>query len=186
MQQYIKLLCSDKEKAVARKIDSPKDFKFLHDQIYARLNLLVSVSTLKRIWGYVEHKATPRESTLSIFAQYLGYRDFYDYVNRCSTRQEVQSSPVIHRKLVVEEELCVGDKVRLTWQPMRVCDVEYLGLASFRVISSVNTRLTTGDTFRCTLIIEHEPLYIDDLHHGDLAPMTYVCGKRDGVTFERL
>ena len=77
-----------------------------------------------------------------------------------------------------------GDCLRLTWQPDRVCDVVYLGNLTFRVEASTNTRLRRGDTFQCSLIIEGEMLYIDNLIQGDAPAIAYVCGKKSGVRYE--
>lgn len=62
--------------------------------------------------------------------------------------------------------------------------MEYLGDLTFRVVASANTRLLEGDTFRCSLIIEGEPLYLDDLRQGNNPSIVYVCGKRTGVMYE--
>jgi hypothetical protein len=43
-----------------------------------------------------------------------------------------------------------------------------------------------GDTFLCGLIIEGEPLYLDELQHNNEPPVAYVCGKKGGVRFEKL
>lgn len=45
-------------------------------------------------------------------------------------------------------------------------------------------RLREGDTFECSLIIEGEPLYLDNLKQGELPAIAYVCGKKTGVFFE--
>ncbi|MBQ4292995.1 MAG: hypothetical protein II752_09760 [Muribaculaceae bacterium] len=84
------------------------------------------------------------------------------------------------------DDLLVGDVVRLLWQPERVCDVVYLGDLKFRVVASVNTRLREGDTFQANMIVEGEPLYIDNLRQADRQLIAYVCGKISGVMFERL
>jgi len=93
---------------------------------------------------------------------------------------------VLSRRLNVANTLRRGDKVRLTWQPDRICDIEYLGELEFRVVLSENTRLKAGDTFECNLIIEGEPLYLDNLRQGSHQPIAYVCGKKSGVLFEIL
>jgi hypothetical protein len=62
--------------------------------------------------------------------------------------------------------------------------VEYLGDLTFQVIASENTRLRTGDTFQVSLIIEREPLYLDNLIQDGKQPIAYVCGKKSGVMFE--
>ena len=183
-------LRTDIETALKKKLQTPKDFEFLRERIYARLHILVSRTTLMRLWGYVDEEVTPRKGTLDILSKFLGYRDWLQYQENACLAKEQQSSPVMSRKLSVSSDLSIGEKLRLTWQPGRVCDVEYLGELSFRVIASENTRIQPGDTFQCSLIIEGEPLYLDNLRKGDgsssAETIAYVCGKKTGVNFEHL
>ena len=177
-------LCSEIETALGRRIQTPKDFQYLSERIYSRLHVMVSATTLKRLWGYLADDVEPRRATLGILARFLGYRDWEDYCAHSAALPETQSSPVMSRRLSVAAELRAGDCVRLAWLPDRVCEVEYLGDSRFRVVSSANTRLRTGDTFECCLMVDGEPLYIDNLRQGDAAPVAYVCGKRSGIRFE--
>ena len=181
-------LCSDVETALKKKLCTPKDFEYLRERIYARLHILVSRTTLMRLWGYIEKDVTPRKGTLDILSRFLGYKDWEGFQENAMLPKEQQSSPVMSRKLSVSTELRMGDKLRLTWQPDRVCDVEYLGNLSFKVIASENTRILPGDTFQCSLIVEGEPLYLDNLRKGDgsssVDPIAYVCGKKTGVNYE--
>ena len=170
--------------ALSHKIKTPKDFDFLRENIYARLHMLVSRTTLMRVWGYLNEDVTPRNGTLSILAEFLGYRDWEDYCKNAILSKEQQSNPVLNRRLSVASSLDPGDCLRLTWQPDRVCDVVYLGNLTFRVEASTNTRLRRGDTFQCSLIIEGEMLYIDNLIQGDAPAIAYVCGKKSGVRYE--
>ena len=183
-------LRTDIETALKKKLQTPKDFEFLRERIYARLHILVSRTTLMRLWGYVDEEVTPRKGTLDILSKFLGYRDWLQYQENACLAKEQQSSPVMSRKLSVKSDLYIGERLRLTWQPGRVCDVEYLGNQSFRVIASENTRIQPGDTFQCSLIIEGEPLYLDNLRKGDgsssAETIAYVCGKKTGVNFEHL
>lgn len=183
-------LRTDIETALKKKLQTPKDFEYLRERIYARLHTLVSRTTLMRLWGYVDEEVTPRKGTLDILSRFLGYLDWESYQENASLPKEQQSSPVMSRKLNVNSDLYIGERLRLTWQPDRVCDVEYLGELSFRVIASENTRIQPGDTFQCSLIIEGESLYLDNLRKGDgsssAETIAYVCGKKTGVNFEHL
>ena len=183
-------LRTDIETALKKKLQTPKDFEFLRERIYARLHILVSRTTLMRLWGYVDEEVTPRKGTLDILSRFLGYQDWESYQENASLPKEQQSSPVMSRKLNVNSDLYIGERLRLTWQPDRVCDVEYLGELSFRVIASENTRILPSDTFQCSLIVEGEPLYLDNLRKGDgstsAETIAYVCGKKTGVNFEHL
>ena len=129
-----KKLCKEIETALHRQMKTPKDFDFLKERIYERLNILVSSTTLKRIWGYLDEGVTPREKTLDVLTQFLGYRDWEEYTQHANNPKESQSSPVMNRKISVKEDLALGDSIRLTWQPDRVCDIEYLGDLTFKVI----------------------------------------------------
>ena len=180
-----KKLCKEIEAALNRRMQTPKDFEFLGNRVYARLHVLISRTTLMRIWGYIEKDVQPRVSTLNILSQFLGYKDWESFQENVKLPKEQQSNPIMSRKLSVSE-LVRGDRLRLTWQPERVCDIEYLDDLNFRVIASANTRLHVGDTFQCSLILEGEPLYIDNLKQGDQQPTAYVCGKKSGVYFEFL
>lgn len=181
-------LRSEVEAALKKKLCTPKDFEYLRERIYARLHTLVSRTTLMRLWGYVDENVTPRKGTLDILSRFLGYKDWEGFQENASLLKEQQSSPVMSRKLSVSSDLYIGERLRLTWQPGRVCDVEYIGDLSFRVIASENTRIQPGDTFQCSLIVEGEPLYLDNLRKGDSSssakPVAYVCGKKTGVNFE--
>ena len=179
----IQQLCADIETAVGQRMCTPKDFTLLHERIYNRLGIMISPTTLKRIWGYLSSDYQASHSSLSILARFLGYRGWEDYLQREAEGTELPSSPVMSRRLTTEE-LRLGSELRLTWQPNRVCIVRYEGKSVFRVLSSENTRLREGDTFRCGLFIEGEPLYIDDWTHDTQPPVAYVCGKRSGIRYE--
>jgi hypothetical protein len=180
-----KPICIDIEKAIGKEVRTPKDFEELRGRIYERLHLMISSTTLKRIWGYLNDNVQTRPGTLDILAQYIGYSNFQDYTNsKVQYQEEIQSSPVMSRKLNVQDELSVNDKLLLTWHPNRQCEIIYMGNLSFRVLSSCNTRILRGDTFTCSLFIEGEPLYIDNLQQGSKPPVAYVCGKMSGIRFE--
>ena len=182
----IENLRNEIEVAIHRRLATPKDFEALREMIFLRLHILVSATTLKRIWGYIDDSVSTRRSTLDILARYIGYADFDAYENgTVGDIAESPSSPIMARRIDVHEQLQPGDMIRLTWQPGRICDVEYRGDRVFCVVASQCTRLKAGDTFKCSLMIEDEPLYIDMLVTADsVTPTAYVCGKKSGIHFE--
>ena len=182
-----KPFCIDIEKAISKEVRTPKDFEELRERIYKRLHIIISSTTLKRIWGYLNDNVQTRPGTLDILAQFIGYPSFQLYANsKAQYQEEIQSSPVLSRKLNVQDELNVNDKLLLTWHPNRQCKIIYMGNLSFKVLSSCNTRILSGDTFTCSLLIEGEPLYIDNLQQGNSPSTAYVCGKKSGIRFERI
>ena len=70
------------EQKVGRKIRTPKDFDYLYSCIYDKCGTMVSISSLKRIWGYVATDSSPRLSTLDPLAQFVGYSDWDAFVEQ--------------------------------------------------------------------------------------------------------
>ena len=48
------------------KVKTSVDFECLSEDITFNTKQIISSSTLKRIWGYVDYKFLPRESTLDV------------------------------------------------------------------------------------------------------------------------
>ena len=87
-QQAIEALREAIERTVGKKIQTPKDFDFLSQLIEERCGEHVSVSTLKRVWGYVTSNSLPRRSTLNILAQLIGKQDWDDF---CDSEHNVDT-----------------------------------------------------------------------------------------------
>ncbi|MDE6536308.1 MAG: hypothetical protein K2K82_09935 [Muribaculaceae bacterium] len=177
-------LCSSIEDTIGRKMQTPKDFKHLSEEIFNRVHSLISSSTLMRVWGYIESDVKPRVNTLTQLARFAGFRDWEDFLQM--DHKNRQSSVVICRHLNVSTDIQRGQMLRLRWLPDRVCDIIYRGNLYFEVIRSEHTGLKPGATFMCPLIIEGEPLYLDNVVQYDIPGSGYVCGKRNGVTFNFL
>lgn len=174
------------EQVLGRTLRTPKDFEQLSAAIHHRLGVMLSRNTLRRLWGNMEDVAQPRRSTLDFVARFLGYTDMDDFAAQAGKELSDTSNAVMSRRIHVGTELRWGECLRLTWLPDRVCDVKYNGSLHFSVVASQNTKLKVGDTFLCGLIIEGEPLYLDELQHNNEPPVAYVCGKKGGVRFEKI
>ncbi|WP_350285070.1 hypothetical protein [uncultured Croceitalea sp.] len=70
---------------------STHDFEQLANAIHIKTGVLLSVSTLKRLWGKVKHSNKPNRSTLDALAKYLEHEDWTIYVN---TRNVVENEPI--------------------------------------------------------------------------------------------
>ena len=96
----IELLRKAVEQKAGRNMRTPKDFDFLSHCIFEDCHQMVSSSTLKRIWGYVQSDSTPRSSSLTPLAQYIGYTDWEDYVSKQEAAPSIadaQPSKKTHR-----------------------------------------------------------------------------------------
>ena len=77
-----------------------------------------------------------------------------------------------------------GQRLIITWRPDRRIVVRHRDNGHFEILEAENTKLRVGDTFRCHLMIQHEPLYLDDVVHLGQPTMAYVAGQKDGVMVE--
>ena len=69
----------------------------LSGTIQEHTKILLSSTTLKRIWGRVNYQSSPSINTLNTLAQFAGYLNWRDFKNK----SEIQSAPIksINRKL---------------------------------------------------------------------------------------
>lgn len=182
-EKQIQELKESVETMIGKKLKGPKDFCNLSDQVFNRLKIVISPTTLKRLWGYLNEGGTPRKSTLSILSQFIGYRDWEDFCSSPKDSSFVQSNFILARK-ISSFSLSKGDRLKINWLPDRFCLVSYNGNMNFTVLESKNAKIQAGDTFDCSIFIEGEPMYLDNLVHEKYKGISYIAGKKDGIRFE--
>ena len=75
-QQYFSALCQALEEKMGKRMHTSKDFEALAASIFEQTHQLISASTLKRLWGYLDEGVTPRRTTLDLLSQFLGYAEW--------------------------------------------------------------------------------------------------------------
>lgn len=168
------------EESVGRKINTPTDFSFLTGVIAERCHETLGVTTLKRIWGYVEGYDTMRHSTLSILARCVGFHDWDDFLQNHNKKSS--SSQVVLGQVLDVAQLLENEQVRVTWAPDRRCIFLHRGAGCFEVVASENSKLRIGDTFHCSYFIIGQPLYLDNFVRGHKPPTMFVIGNKGGLT----
>ena len=165
---------------LGRTLESPQDFEYLSEQIQSKTGEYLSPTTLKRLFGHIPYDGQPRAATLSILARYAGYNGWQDYQDK----QHVESG-FVSTKRIVTEELAVGQKIELGWNPNRECLIEYLGEKRFVVLHSQNSKLQIGDRFTATQFLIGQPLTATDvvvLRNAENTLDTYIAGAKSGLT----
>lgn len=137
-------------------------------------------STLKRLWGYVPSRTTPRLSTLDLLARYAGYKDFKVF---CEGLHAKDSSDFItSRTCITTADLIPGDRICIGWAPNRLVTLSYKGNDSFEVIESFHAMLQKGDVIETSCFFLGWPLYVPGiLRSGQMTP-PYIAGKAHGLT----
>lgn len=177
-QEDFEQLKKEVEALVGRTIKSPRDFEFLSRQIQGYTRESISVSTLKRMWGYVASISKPGLYNLNLLSRMVGYSDWDAFVG--GQNGDYSSRFFVKSKLIADA-LGVGDRVRLTWQPGRIVTIKYQGHDVFLVEESQKSKLAVGDTFTCHQFVAEEPLYLTNLSHPHVPLCNYVAGQKGGI-----
>ena len=178
------LLKQEVEWILGHKLSKAADFEQLSHLLLSHTRERLSPTTLKRFWGYLKkEEVETRPHTLDVLARFVGYRDYEVFCDQTENKDEVQSG-IKTEERVTAEDLRRGQRLVITWRPDRRIVVRHKEYGHFEIVEAKNTKLSVGDTFRCHLMIQHEPLYLDDVVHQGMPPMAYVAGQRDGVVVE--
>ncbi len=180
-QEDLERLKKEVEKLVGRTVSSPKDFEFLHRQIAGCTHETVSVSTLKRIWGYVLCESKPSRFSLDVLSRMIGYPCWDAFTG--GTEGGCASSRFFANSKLIAGSLDVGDRVRLTWNPGRIVTIVYQGKDEFCVEESVNSKLSKGDTFFCPQFVTGETAYFSNLRHPGVDLCNYAAGQSGGFSW---
>ena len=179
-----KLLKQEVERILGRQLTEARDFEQLSHLLLLHTRERLSPTTLKRFWGYLKNeKVQIRPHTLDVLARFVGYKNYEDFCAKAERSDEVQSGIKSEEKITTEN-MRRGQRLVITWRPDRRIVIRHLGNSQFEGIEAVHTKLSVGDTFRCHLMIQHEPLYLDEVVHQGLSAMVYVAGQKDGVVIE--
>ncbi len=122
------------EKTVGLPLRTPGDFEMLIGDIHQRTGSLLSLSTVKRFWGYVDKGREgyrARQTTLDILSQFVGFHDWAAFC-LATVEGDDDSGPMVNRHLFVKEQQRTGDVQR---------DLRRKGIARSR-------RLAEEGTFR--------------------------------------
>lgn len=174
------------EKSIGRKLNTTTDYQYLEGVVWGRTNKMLSLSTLKRVWGYVEGYCSIRRSTLDILAKTVGYTSFEVFVNDYCNSEEAVSSKRLLTTVFSEQDVPVEGRVEITWNPMRRVLLKHLGKCKFVVEESENSKLSVGDTFSCLAFCLNQPLYLSEYVHKGSAPGYFVVGNKGGLTSVRV
>jgi len=160
-----------------KSVKNPSDFEGLASAIENTVAQPVSISTLKRLWGYVSYGSEPRISTLDILSRYVGRTDFRDL---CLELQ--QTSSFFEADKVLSSDLEKGTIIELGWMPDRTVRMEYMGADRYVVKDSLNSKLKEGDIIETAQFIKGQPLFIGSVLRNGQQLQAYVAGKSKGLT----
>lgn len=161
---------------------TPSDFNEVSSLIQKKVGHSISLSSLKRLWGYVDYKSFPSPNTLNILCRFNGFYDWADYLQRFELPEQEESSEFIGNTVVDADSLNRGDILLVYWEQDKSCELEYLSDHRFLVVSSYNIKLIADDTFTMHSVCVGLPFYAACIHRGDMLIPGYVGAKASGVS----
>ena len=158
------------------------DFNALYATIRSRTNETVGVSTLRRLWGYIDSYANIRNTTLDVLCRLVGIPDWHTFLADHCGQSDMQTSHRVINATVDTHALPAGARLVIEWNPNRRLVVQHEGRGGFVVEEASNSKIKEGDRFHCNRFTMAQPLYIDNLIQSDNPPTLFVVGKQGGLT----
>jgi hypothetical protein len=93
-------LKTEVEKTLGRRIVTRGDCELLAEDLYLKTGAILSYNTFRRLFGIIEYRK-PRESTLDVLSEYIGFQSFQDFTKRFS---EVDTWPLWEHLYVMLSE----------------------------------------------------------------------------------
>ena len=167
------------ENRLGRSLTAPVDFSILSLEIEKTLNETISISTIKRLVGYVNDEHKPSITTLNLLSRYVGYHNW----TTLQLHIDETTSGSLNDNLIQSDSLAIGDEVEMGWQPDRHCHVRYLGNHRFEVMEVAGSKhLQPGDTFEALVMCLDQPVMTTNHQHGDECRPVYIIGRRHGLS----
>ena len=133
------------QKEFGKKIEYSYQCDALSQAIQDSTSEAISITTLKRLFGFAQNPHLARKSTLDILARYVGYSDYEKFIKDFSIDSEISDFEPIESISV--QDLESGDEIRVTYEPNRSLRLKYMHDDTFKVLDSKSSKIQAGDTF---------------------------------------
>lgn len=170
------------ERKYGSTLKTSTDFEELSLTLGRSMNINISASTLKRLWGYVGDTHVPREHTLDILADYAGYQSFKKFCMWLKKSSRYNSS-FFGADHLYSEDLDVGQLLETGWSPNRYIKLRYRGNCEFVVEEARESKLLKGDTFMANAFFVGYPLFLPYVLRDDKKTAPFIAGRNGGLTF---
>lgn len=171
------------ESKLGRPLAAPVDFSLLSLEIEKTLNETISISTIKRLVGYVNDEHRPSVTTLNLLSRYVGFKNW----QTLQLHLDDTTSGSLNEDIIQSSNLSIGDELEMEWLPDRYCHVKFMGNNQFEVIDVKGSRhLQVGDTFETLVLCLGQPVMGTNHMHGNEQRPIYIIGRRHGLSALRI
>lgn len=169
------------EQKYGKILGTTTDFEEFSLYLEKKTGKRVSASTLKRLYGYVNDDHKPRIVTLDILAQYIGHKNYMEFMQWLKTSTKYNSS-FFKANQLVSSDLRIGEEIAIGWSPNRLLQLRYLGDSTYEVEAAENSKLKAGDKFVTGCFIKEQPLYLPYIERDGERTASFVAGRNGGLT----
>ncbi len=161
---------------------TPTGFNDLSRQIKQITGESLSLSSIKRIWGYIPYDGEFSTTTLNILARFNGMKDWESFKKSREANTKTDDESGFHDdKITDTSKYHPGDRIQLSWNDGKACELECVGPMRFRVLSAENIKLRSSDIVTLHTLCIGQPVYISDIIRGDIQFTAYVGAKKGGL-----
>lgn len=146
--------------------DRAGDFESLSSIIYKQTGRTIGVTTLKRLFNYIQDDRKASDYTLNTIAIYLGYDNWTSYYKT----KNIDSEWGFHTDAIYPQKLNVGEIIVIKYLNRRVEFevVDYKGDKMLKVISANNSSLLPDDIVQVHYLKIGEFLMADAVYRNGL------------------
>lgn len=146
--------------------EKAKDFTLLSSSIFEETKRYIGVTTIKRLFGYIDDSRRTNEYTLNTIAIYLGYKDWDELC--CSSR--IDSDWNFEDDKIYVEDIEVGKEVFISYWDREVTFVvvEYQSQKALKVTKVLNSSLKEGDILLIQCLEIGKILEAKEVHRENL------------------
>ena len=176
----IAFLLKEVERKYGREVHTSTDFESLSVVIERDINEYISASTLKRMWGYVTLKPTPRVATLDSLSRFIGYTSFNALCEALKTLPDVGTG-FFSTKTLLSAAIQPGTRLVIGWPPKSQITLRHEGGGKYLILNQINTDLRQGDQFYSAGFLLGCPLYLTGILRDGQWTSPFVAGKQSGL-----
>lgn len=169
------------EQKYKKNLQTSTDFDEFSFHLKQQLGEMISTSTLKRLWGYVNDSHTPRQQTLDTLSRYINHSNFKDFCNWLKSSTTYNSS-FFTTKQILSKELLPGQELEIGWSPNRYLRLQYQGNSIFLITEALQSKLQKGDSFEAAAFLMKQPLFLPYILRNGTRTSPFIAGRNGGLT----
>lgn len=160
---FLEALLRQTEIRFGRTPRSPFDFQELAFDIQSVTGRTIGLSTLKRIWGYVNDQSGTTFTTLSLLCRYIGYNDWDAFCRSTADNHKSKESAFSSDKILNTKKLPVDTIIKIELGEAKNCVIIKSGEPdSFTVVEAENIKLIVSDRLIVDCIAIGRPFFASE------------------------